>query len=263
MSIPLSKGRYFTEQDHDKAPAVVIVNESFANRFWPNEDPIGKHLTIPFVGGSREVVGVVSDVKHSSLDTESGLEMYVPYTQKPFNFMGLVVRTTGDPIRMAPAVRGEILSIDRSQPVYDVKSMSQIVGASVSQPRLYTLLLGIFATLAVVLAAVGIYGVMSYSVTQRSHEIGIRMALGADRSDILKMVVGNGMLLAAIGMAVGLGAAFIAARVLESLLFGVGIRDVTTFISVPLLLAAIAFLSCFIPARRATRIDPMVALRYE
>jgi putative ABC transport system permease protein len=128
---------------------------------------------------------------------------------------------------------------------------------------LYTLLLGIFATLAVVLAAVGIYGVMSYSVTQRSHEIGIRMALGADRSDILKMVVGNGMLLAAIGMAVGLGAAFIAARVLESLLFGVGIRDVTTFISVPLLLAAIAFLSCFIPARRATRIDPMVALRYE
>jgi len=263
MSIPLSKGRYFTEQDHDKAPAVLIVNESFANRFWPNEDPIGKHLTIPFIGGSREVVGVVSDVKHSSLDTESGLEMYVPYTQKPFNFMGLVVRTTGDPIRMAPAVRGEILSIDRSQPVYDVKSMSQIVGESVSQPRLYTLLLAIFATLAVVLAAVGIYGVMSYSVTQRSHEIGIRMALGADRSDILKMVVGNGMLLAAVGMALGLGAAFVSARVLESLLFGVGIRDLTTFISVPLLLAAITFLSCFIPARRATHIDPMVALRYE
>jgi putative ABC transport system permease protein len=264
MGISLVKGRYFSEQDRDKSPPVVIVNETMANRYWPGEDPIGKRLTIPLLGGvSREVAGIVADVKHSSLDTESGAEMYVPYLQKSFNFMALVIRTSSDPLRLTGAVRSEILSVDKSQPVYDVKTMQDVVSDSVSQPRLYTLLLGIFAALALTLAAVGIYGVMNYSVVQRKHEIGIRMALGAQRSDILKMVVGQGMLLALIGVAVGLAAALILTRVMESLLFGVSARDLATFLTIPLVLAAIAFLSSYIPARRATRVDPMIALRYE
>jgi len=268
MGIPLVKGRFYTEQDRDKSPPVVIINETMAGRYWPGEDPIGKRLTIPLLGGvSREVVGVVADVKHSSLDTESGAEMYVPYLQKPFNFMAIVVRTSSEPLSMIGAVRGEILSVDKSQPVYDVETMQQVVSESVSQPRLYTLLLGILDTLALVLAAVGIYGVMNYSDSQRTHEIGIRMALGAQRGDILKMVVGQGMLLALIGIVLGLIAAFLLTflltRVIEPLLFGVSTRDLATFFIIPLVLAAVAFLSSCIPARRATRVDPMVALRYE
>jgi putative ABC transport system permease protein len=264
MAIALVKGRYFTEQDRDKSPPVVIINETMANRYWPGEDPVGKRMTIPSLAGiSREIAGVVADVKHSSLDTEAGAEMYVPYLQKPFNFMALVIRTSSDPRSLTGAVRSEILSIDKSQPVYDVKTMQQVVSDSVSQPRLYTLLLGIFAGLALTLAAVGIYGVMNYSVVQRRHEIGIRMALGAQRSDILKMVVGQGMILALIGVAAGLTGALILTRVLESLLFGVSARDLGTFLIIPIVLAAIAFLSSYIPARRATRVDPMIALRYE
>jgi putative ABC transport system permease protein len=264
MRIPLLKGRYFTEQDRDKSPPVGIINETMVNRFWPDEDPIGKRLTIPSLGAdSREVVGVVADVKHSSLNAESGLEIYVPSLQKPLTIMALVVHTTSDPLLMTEAVRGAIQAVDRNQPVYDVKTMQQVVSESVSQPRLYTLLLGIFAALALTLAAVGIYGVMNYSVVQRRHEIGIRMALGAQRGDILKMVVGQGMLLALIGVALGLAAALILTRVMESLLFGVSARDLTTFLIIPFVLAAIAFLSSYIPARRATRVDPMIALRYE
>ncbi len=264
MGIALVKGRYFTEQDRDKSPPVVIINETMANRYWPGEDPIGKRMTIPSLAGvSREIVGVVADVKHSSLDTESGAEMYVPYLQKPFNFMALVIRASSDPLSLTGAVRGEILAVDKSQPVYDVKTMQQVVSDSVSQSRLYALLLGIFAGLALTLAMVGIYGVMNYSVVQLRHQIGIRMALGAQRGDILKMVVGQGMILALMGIAVGLVAAFILTRVLESLLFGVGARDPATFLIIPLVLAAIAFVSSYIPARRATRIDPMIALRYE
>ncbi|MEK6321746.1 MAG: ABC transporter permease [Acidobacteriota bacterium] len=160
MGIPLLKGRYFTEMDRDQSPPVVIVNETMANRYWPGEDPIGKRLTIPSLGGvSREIAGVVADVKHSSLDTESGLEMYVSYRQKPYNFMALVVRATSDPTKMAGAVRSEILAVDSNQPVYDVKTMQQVVSESLSQSRLYTLLIAIFAALALILAAVGIYGV--------------------------------------------------------------------------------------------------------
>ncbi|HXU39087.1 MAG TPA: ABC transporter permease [Blastocatellia bacterium] len=264
MGIPLVKGRYFTEQDRDKSPPVVIINETMANRYWQGEDPIGRRMTIPSLGGvSREIAGVVADVKHSGLDTESGAEMYVPYLQKPFNFMALVIRTTSEPLSLTGAVRSEIQAVDKSQPVYDVKTMQQVVGDSVSQPRLYTLLLGIFGALALTLAAVGIYGVMNYSVVQRRHEIGIRMALGAQRGDILKMVVGQGMLLALIGIATGLTAALILTRVMETLLFGVSARDLWTFVLIPFVLAAFAFVSSYIPARKATRVDPMIALRYE
>lgn len=268
MGIPLVKGRFFSEQDRGQSPPVVIINETMASRYWPGADPIGRRLTIPLLRAvPREVVGVVADVKHASLDTESGAEMYVPYLQKPFNFMAFVVRTTSDPSSMIGAVRGEILSVDESQPVYAVKTMEQVVNESVSQPRLYMLLLGSFGALALLLAAVGIYGVMNYSVTQRTHEIGIRMALGAQRRDILRMVVGQGMRLALVGVVVGLVAAFLLTflltRVMETLLFGVSTRDLATFFIIPLLLAAVAFFSTYIPARRATRVEPMVALRYE
>jgi putative ABC transport system permease protein len=193
--------------------------------------------------------------------------MYVPYLQKPFTFMGLVVRTGTDPARMTNAVRGQILAVDSSQPVYDVKTMQQMVGESVSQPRLNMLLLTIFAGIALVLAAVGIYGVMSTAVNQRKHEIGIRLALGAQAKDILKMIVGQGMLLAVIGMVIGLVVAFLLAffltRVIEGFLFGVSATDLTIFVGIPLLLLVVTLLSCYIPARRATRVDPMVALRAE
>jgi putative ABC transport system permease protein len=266
MGIPLLKGRYFTEQDREKSAQVIIINDSMRERYWPDEDPVGRHITIPGDGPiSREIVGIVEDVKHEKLDTESGSEMYVPYLQKPFTFMGLVVRTNADPAQMTNSVRSQILDVDSSQPVYDVKTMEQMVGESVSQPRLNMLLLAIFAAIALVLAAVGIYGVMSTAVNQRRHEIGIRMALGAEASDILKMIVGQGMLLAVIGLVIGLAVALSLAlfltRVIEGFLFGVSATDLTIFIGIPLLLLVVTLLSCYIPARRATRVDPMIALR--
>ncbi|HTG17441.1 MAG TPA: ABC transporter permease [Blastocatellia bacterium] len=264
IGIPLLKGRYFTEQDRDKSPPVIIINDTMARRHWPGEDPIGRRITLPSLGGiSREIVGVVGDIKHSGLDTESGAQMYLPYPQQPWNFMSLVVRAQSDPTKMAGAVRHEITALDTNQSAYDVKTMQQVVSESVSQPRLYTLLLGVFAAVAMILAAVGTYGVMNYLVTQRIHEIGIRMALGAQASHIFKMIIGQGMLLVLIGVVVGLVAAFLLTRVMESLLFGVSARDLATFMGIPIVLAVVAFLSIYIPARRAMRVNPMVALRQE
>jgi putative ABC transport system permease protein len=264
MGIRLVSGRSFSEQDRDKSQPVIIINDTMRRRFWPSDEPIGKHLSIVAEAGvSREIVGVVADVKHSSLDAESGLEIYEPYLQFPWNFMALAVRTAADPLRLAPVVRDEILAIDRGQPVYDVKTMAEIVGDSVSQPRLYMLLLGIFAAIALVLSAVGIYGVMNYAVNQRRHEIGIRMAIGAQPSDILKMVVGQGMLLASIGVAIGVLAALFLGRIIEVLLFGVSGRDLMTFVGFPIVLVLVSLLSTYVPARRATRVDPMIALRAE
>jgi putative ABC transport system permease protein len=270
MGISLLKGRYFSEYDRDNSAQVIIINDSMGRRYWPDEDPIGKHITIPSDGPiSREIVGVVADVKHEKLDSESGSEMYVPYLQKPFTFMSLVVRTGTDPAKMTNSVRNQILAVDSGQAVYDVKTMQQMVGESVSQPRLNMLLLAIFAGIALVLAAVGIYGVMSTAVNQRKQEIGIRMALGAQASDILKMIVGQGMLLAVIGLVIGLVVAFLLAliadktRAIEGFLFGVSATDLTIFLGIPLLLLAVTLLSCYIPARRATRVDPMIALRAE
>jgi len=272
MRISLVDGRYFTERDRADSVPVVIINQTMATRHWPGENPIGRRLIIPSMGTApREVVGVVADVKHSSLDTESGVEVYVPCLQKPFPLMTVLVRTTSEPLQMTGAVRESILSVDSNQPVYGTRTMQQVVSDSMSQPRLYSSLFGIFAGLAVVLAAVGIYGVMSYSVSQRAHEIGIRMALGAERGHILRMIVGKAMLLTLIGttigvmaaLALGVVAAFVLAQAMETLLFGVGVRDLFIFVIVPLVLALVALASCYIPARRATRIDPMIALRYE
>jgi len=264
MRIPLLDGRYFNERDREDSSPVVIINQTMATRYWAEEGSVGRRVVIPSLGSApREVVGVVADVKHSSLDTESGVEVYVPYLQKPFGLMTLVVRTTSEPLRMTNAVRATILSVDSNQPIYGIRTMQQVVNDSMSQSRLYSSLLGIFAGLAVVLAAVGIYGVMSYSVTQRTHEIGIRMALGAERGHILLMIVGKAMFLALIGTAIGVVAALVLTRAMETILYGVGVRDLFIFVIVPLVLALVALVSCYIPARRATRIDPMIALRYE
>jgi putative ABC transport system permease protein len=268
MGINLRSGRTFSEADSEQSPPVAIINESFKQRFWPDEDAVGKRITLPSLGNvSREIVGVVSDVKHASLDADAGWELYVPYQQKPLNVMNLVVRTAGEPTRLTSSVRQAILDVDPSQAIYDVKTMDRVVSDSLSQPRLYSVLLGIFAVVALVLAGVGIYGVMNHTVNQRLHEIGIRLALGAQRGDILKMIVGQGMGMALLGVALGLVAAlllsFTAKRFISGLLFEVGVRDLTTFAVAPILLAIIAFLSIYIPARRATKVDPMVALRYE
>lgn len=264
MGIPLLEGRSFADQDRDKSQQVIIINDAMRRRFWPDENPIGKHISITAEAGvSREIVGVVGDVKNSSLDADAGLGFYEPYLQFPWNFMAIVARTDGNPMRLAATVRDEILAVDKAQPVYDVKTMSQIVGDSVSQPRLYMLLLGIFAAIALALAAVGIYGVMNYSVNQRQHEIGIRMAIGAQHSQIMKMIVGQGMILALIGVAIGVLAAFFLGWVVESLLFGVTGRDLSIFILLPFVLVLVALLASYIPAYRATRVDPMIALRAE
>jgi putative ABC transport system permease protein len=264
MRISLLNGRSFSAQDRDKSQQVVIINDSMRRRFWPDENPLGKHISITAEAGvSREIVGVVADVKNSSLDADSGLEIYEPYLQSPWSFMAIVVRAASNPLGLAAAVRDQILGVDKAQPVYDVKTMSQIVGDSVSQPRLYMVLLVIFAGIALVLAAVGIYGVMNYSVNQRRHEIGIRLAIGAQHSDIIKMVVGQGLLLAVIGVGIGVGAAFFLGWLVESLLFNVSGRDPSIFIALPVVLVLVALLASYVPARRATRVDPMIALRAE
>ncbi|MFL6214558.1 MAG: ABC transporter permease [Blastocatellia bacterium] len=271
MGIPLIGGRLFNQADNEKSPPVVIINQTLA-RFiesrFEGQTALGKRVVIPGLGKApREVVGVVSDVKHASLDAGAGWELYVPYQQKPLNVMNLVVRTAGDPARLASDVRQAIFDVDPGQPLYEVKTMDQVVSDSLSQQRLYSVLLIIFAAVALTLAGVGIYGVMNSTVSQRLQEIGIRMALGAQRGDILKMIVGQGMGMALLGVALGLIAALIlsvtAAYYITDMLFEVGVRDLTAFVAAPVVLSVIAFLSIYIPAHRATRVDPMIALRYE
>jgi putative ABC transport system permease protein len=266
MRIPLLKGRQLSEQDRADAPRVIIINEAMARRFWPGEEVIGKRLGFEDDDGKQswpEIVGIVGDVKHERLDAEAKPEVYFPYQQHPKNFMSVVVRTTSDPAAMIAAVRQQVLAVDRDQPVFDIKTMNERLSKSVAQSRFIMLLLGLFSVLALLLAAVGIYGVMAYTVAQRTHEIGIRMALGAQTRDVLRMVVGQGMTLALIGVGVGLVAAFVLTRLMSSLLYNVTATDPLTFGAVALVLSTVALFASIIPARRATRVDPMEALRYE
>ena len=264
MGIRLEKGRSFREQDNAEAPPVVLVNQAFVRQFFPGEDPIGKRLRTLFGKPvMREVVGVVGDVKHAGPAEGAPLEVYVPYAQEPGPYMTVVVRTDADPAATIAALRSSVLAIDKDQPLDQVATMESLLSESMAQPRFLSFVLGVFAATALALTAVGIYGVMSYSVTQRVHEIGIRLALGAEQGDVLRLVIGQGLVLTVIGMTAGLAGAFALARVLASLLFGVRPTDPVTFVAVSLLLTTVAMFASYIPARRAMKVDPMVALRYE
>jgi putative ABC transport system permease protein len=265
MEIPLLKGRLFGERDSADAPKVMIINDAMARQYWPGEDPLGKHVTMKDWGDplTGEIVGVVGDIKANGLQTESRAMIYWPYPQFPSSFNRVVIRTSVDPVSVAAAVRSQVWSIDKEQPISDIKTMDQVLSQSVAQRRFNMLLLGGFAGVALLLTAVGIYGLISYSVTQRTREIGLRMALGARRQDILKLVMARGLLLVLLGVGIGIAGAFALTRVMESLLFGVGARDPLTFAVIPLVMVGVALGACFIPARRATKVDPGVALRYE
>jgi putative ABC transport system permease protein len=262
MGIRLLRGRVITDADKIDSTRVAVISEGLARRYFPDEDPIGRRLLF---GSSdrREIVGVVSDVKSFGLNQDSRSMMYFSQQQYAERGMSLVVRTAGDPMLLATAIRSEVHALDADLAVSNVMTMEQLVSGSLAEPRFVLLLLGVFAAAALALSVIGVYGVVSYSVSQRQHEIGVRMALGAQMRDVLKLVVGQGMILVGGGVALGLAGAFALSRVMESLLFGVSATDLMTFAATPVLLAGVALGACFVPARRATKVDPMVALRYE
>ena len=263
IGTPLRQGRIFTEQDKKGSPMVAIINERLARRYFPSGDALGKRLIISDEDGPLEIVGIAGDVKNEDLEEEADLTVYRPYQQDPWWSMALVLRTTSDPLQLAPAVRDEVRALDREQPVYNVKTMQQVIEESISAKRLAMLMLGFFAFGALLLAAIGIYAVMSYAVTSRSHEIGIRMALGAQPRDILRLIISQGLILTVIGVGIGLVGALALTRAMTEMLYGVKATDPITFFGISLLLAVVAFVACYVPARRATRVDPMIALRYE
>jgi len=268
MGIRLLKGREFTDRDRADTPDAVIVNEELARRFWPGEDPIGKRLQVgtEFMRW-REVIGVVGNAKLSGLEANIDPAIYVPFPQNSWpNALRnsfIVLRTATDPKSLVPAIRRELRSVDPTFPITQIRTMDEIVGDSLSQRRFNTVLLGLFAFLAVALAGVGIYGVMSYGVSQRTREMGIRVALGARQSDITKLVTSTGARLAALGIAIGIVAAAISSRLISSLLFGITATDPITFVLTAVLLGAVTLLASYIPSRRAARTDPISALRYD
>ena len=269
MGIPILKGRDFEDRDEHKSTPVVIITDSFARQYFPGEDPIGKRIK-PGISTwddekstMREIVGVVGDVRNRALKTEPKPVYYLPQSQVPFNQLIVVVKTASDPKSLVPSVTREVRSMDSELPVFSIKTMDEYITNSVAGPRFNTTLLSIFAGVALVLTIIGLYGVMSYSVAQRTNEIGIRMALGAESRDVLKLIVRQGLTLILIGLATGLGGAFALTRLLSSLLFGITTKDPSTFVVIAALLSAVALLACYIPAWRATKVDPLVALRYE
>jgi putative ABC transport system permease protein len=266
MSVPLLKGRFFTEQDRQDAPPVVIVNQTLASRLFPNEDAVGKRLLFASMQEQAiEIVGVVGDEKLNGLDAPVTPIVYGPYMQDPDRVINLLIRTASDPNMLAGTVKAEIQRLDADLPVFGMRTMNELIDNSQSTflRRYPAVLIGTFAAVALLLALIGIYGVISYSVNQRTHEIGVRLALGAQKYDIFKLIVGQGMLLALIGVGCGLVAAFALTRFLASLLYGVSATDPFTYLVVSILLLMVALLACYLPARRAMKVDPMIALRYE
>lgn len=266
MGIPLIRGRYFEDRDTSEALPVAIIDQALAQKYWPNEDPLGKRIVFEGTRDNplwREIVGIVGHVKHTDLEGESRAQYYMPHQQRPQPNMALVIRTPNDPNALAGSVRSVIKSADSDLPVFRVRTMDQFVADSMTQRKFALLLICVFACLALLLSAIGLYGVMAYSVTQRTHELGLRMALGAQASDVLKLVVKQGMLLAVVGLAIGVVGAIFLSRLMKTMLFNVSATDPLVFVGIALILAAVALLACFVPARRATKVDPMVALRYE
>ena len=276
LGIPLRQGRAFTEGDVFDAPAVVIINETFAKRYFANENPIGKRLAMegrtpwqPAGHNPRatspwsEVVGIVADMRKLNLNADTVPEIYAPYWQYPMQTPELLVRTDATASNVAVTVRDEIKAMNKGLPAPKIYTMNELLADVIAEPRFHTMLLGLFGAVALLLSAVGIYSVISYSVTQRTHEFGIRMALGAQVSDVLKLVIAQGMKLVLLGIAIGLAAAIGLTRLMQSLLFGISATDPVTFLGVAILLVTVALLACWVPARRATKVDPMIALRYE
>jgi putative ABC transport system permease protein len=274
MQIALRAGRPFTEKDTMESPVVCVINQTLANRYFPNENPIGKQLRVglhEFL--TLEIVGIAQNVRQRSLDMDTlppalqallSSQIYIPYAQfaqQPK--MTVVVRASSDAASLAGALRAEVRELDKDLPVSRLRTMATVRNDSIAQPRFRTLLIALFAALALTLAAVGLYGVIAYSVTRRTQEIGLRMALGARTDDVMKLVLRQGMRLAVTGLMFGLAGAFALTRLMAGLLYGVSATDPLTFAVVPALLFAIALLACWIPARRATRVHPMEALRYE
>ena len=267
LEIPLRKGRPILQNDTADSEKVALINQTMANQLWPNQDPIGRRIKFPGTQQRpqpwRTIVGIVSDVAQYSLDHKPPMQIYLPHSQFPTSFNTIVVKSENDPGSVLAAVRREILAIDKDQAVYSVVTLQQLHSDSLSLRRFFMVLLIIFAGLTLSLAAVGIYGVMSYVVTQRTQEIGIRVALGARAADVIRLVLKGGLALALAGIAAGLITAFAVTRLLESVLFGVTPTDTLTFVAGSIGLVLVAAIACYIPARRATKVDPLVALRYE
>jgi predicted permease len=275
MGIPLHRGRFFTQNDNEHSPPVIVIDESFAREYFPNEDPIGKRINIGIINSEPEIIGVVGHVKHWGLDTDGDAkhpilaQAYMPFMQIPDQFWNgppqseVVVRSKGSPASMAPAIREAVEKLNAENVMYETKPLDQIVADSLAARRFSMILLGVFAALALLLSSIGIYGVISYVVGQRTHEIGIRMALGAQRSHVLRLMLGEGMKMALVGVAIGIAAALGLTQLMTKMLFGVSAADPITFCAVAFILTSVALTACYIPARRAMRVDPMVALRYE
>jgi putative ABC transport system permease protein len=265
MGIPLLKGRSLSEQDVQSSVQVAVINEALAREVFPGQDPIGKYIVkFETVDSPIQIVGVVGNVRHEDLETAPRPEIYLSFGQMHWPSAFMVVRSkTSDPLALAVAAQNAVASVNKGVPLANLRSMQDMLAGSVLRRKFAMLLLSIFAGLAMLLAAIGLYGVMSYTVSQLTHEIGIRMALGAQKEDVLKLVVGQGMRLAGLGVILGLVVSMVLTRLMATMLFGVSARDPITFGIVATLLATVALLANYIPARRAARVDPMVALRYE
>jgi putative ABC transport system permease protein len=262
LGIPLLRGRTFTDRDAEKAPMVAIVDDAFVRRYFPDEDPIGRGLDIGNgTDGYYQIVGVVGDVHYDSLDAKATPTMYVPFRQDVFSSMWVIARTAGDPAQLSSAVRQTVREIDRGLPVFSMTPLADVVTTSVAQQRFSMLLLALFAGIAVFLAAVGLYGVVAYTVSLRTQEIGLRVAMGARRGQVLALILGGGMKLAIAGVAIGLAGALTVAKIAKIALFGLTLFDPISYVITSSVLLAVAALACYIPARRATRVDPIVALR--
>ena len=262
LEMPLLKGRFFNAADKLDAPGVVMINQSLAHKYWPNDNPIGKRIRVPTREGPvwATIIGIVGDVHHRGLDQPVQPEWYAPLTQGPYPSMILAVRSSQDPTSLTSAIRREVQAIDPAQPIAHVRTLEQVIADSVAPRRLSVVLLTVFALVALVLASVGIYGVMSFLVVQRTHEIGVRMALGAQRSDVLRLIIAHAGALIGAGTILGLIVALLSTSALRSVLYEVSALDLSTFLFVTLILTLVALIASYIPARRATRADPMIAL---
>ena len=260
MRVPLKMGRVFTEADNSQAPKVVIVNEALGRRFWPNQNAIGKHIIVGRQTAA-EVVGVAADVKNSGLALEPAAQIYLPFPQLPRGNMNLLVRTATDPHQLISTLRQQVYAVDPDQPVTQVQTMDELLSTFRAQPRFTVFLLSSLSSMALILAVVGIYGVIAYTVAQRRHELGIRMALGAERNDVLRLIVARGLFLTATGVVIGVIAALASTRVMASLLFHVRVRDLPTFVLASVLFLFVGVAASYIPARRAMSVDPREALR--